>query len=190
MNPATRIAALVADNPQQMTIAEYSAVAEELARRRGCKLLVFGCGNDSPLWAELNAGGFTLFVEDCPDWASRVEAKLPAGDQVEVVTHDYGTFVAQYAEDLDRIALGWSPPSLPPAVWRSAWDVILIDGPAGFRDDLPGRVVPIHAAAMLQKNPGWRVFVHDVDRPLESHACRLYLGEPSERLDRLAVFRG
>jgi glucuronoxylan 4-O-methyltransferase len=59
----------------QMSRAEYTVITDELIKRGPCKLLVFGCGNDSPVWHSLNRGGITVFIENDESWANTTSAK-------------------------------------------------------------------------------------------------------------------
>ncbi|CAD6254290.1 unnamed protein product [Miscanthus lutarioriparius] len=66
------------ETPRQ-TEAEARAAARVLARRAPCGLLVFGLGPDSALWAALNHGGRTLFLEADADRIASARAAHPAG---------------------------------------------------------------------------------------------------------------
>jgi hypothetical protein len=57
-------------------------------------------------------------------------------------------------------------------VGEKGWDVIIIDGPMGFRSDLPGRQQPI-ATAAHHAAPGATAFVHDSNRWLEETYARI-----------------
>ena len=48
-----------------------------------------------------------------------------------------------------------------------AWDVIIVDGPAGYSGDTPGRQQPI-ATAAKHLAPGGVTFIHDIHRALEA----------------------
>jgi hypothetical protein len=81
--------------------------------------------------------------------------------------------------------------TLPPAVRRSGWDVILVDGPPGHREDLPGRMKSIYEASRLAAH-GAKIFVHDCDRPIEAAFADRYLG-PDRRFIEVsgrALLRG
>jgi hypothetical protein len=143
MEPAdllARIAALVASNPGQMSADEYLAVARAVIARRPASMLVFGCGRDSLLWADLvPAGCVLLFVENDPRWAQ--DCPRPV-----LLTRYHGVRTMwQRADPLEAME-AW------PVLARSAWDLVLVDGPRGDRDTAPGRLGPI-AFASGQKSP-------------------------------------
>src|SRR5262245_3789537 len=115
------------DPATQISPAQIEAVASVVrARAPGGRLLVFGLGQDAPMWQRLNADGETLFVEDKPAY---IEAARRAMPQVRVVRADYaattvlGAFATLPAA-LDAVAM--------PEELRGSWDVILVDGPAGY----------------------------------------------------------
>ncbi|WVZ53377.1 hypothetical protein U9M48_004328 [Paspalum notatum var. saurae] len=64
--------------PRQ-TEAEAGAAARVLARRAPCNLLVLGLGPGSALWAALNHGGRTLFLDPDAARVAAARAARPAG---------------------------------------------------------------------------------------------------------------
>jgi glucuronoxylan 4-O-methyltransferase len=116
-------------------------------------------------------GGITAFLEDQPEWATEARARL-ASASVHVV--QYGTTVSEWRGLLDQPAmLGMD---LPEEIGARRWDVILVDGPAGYDDTRPGRMKSIHAASRLAAS-GARVFVHDCERAVEQAFAARYLGD-------------
>ncbi len=167
----------------QMQRPELRAIAEAIRSRRGCSLLIFGCGNDSVFWEAVNRNGTTAFVEDDPAWMENVQAKLKAA----------AVYLARYDTRLsDWISLLNSPEklalALPDAVTARRWDVVIVDGPPGYLEheerfgrEAPGRMKSIYMASTLVA-PGGCVFVHDCDRVVERQYAVRYLGA-----DRLFV---
>lgn len=157
-------------------VVEIEAVIAAIRARPDCALLVFGVGNDSALWTRVNAQGTTLFLENDAEWARRVAASLPAA---QIAAVSYRTTRGQWRALLDDP--GSLAMSLPRTVRERPWDVVLVDGPAGYDDTTPGRMQSIYEASRLVA-PGGIVFVHDCERPVEQAYCERYLGA-----DRLAV---
>jgi uncharacterized protein (TIGR01627 family) len=158
----------------QLHAAELRPIVTAIRERPGCALLVFGCGNDSPFWEKVNRGGTTAFLEDNPRWVSNARAALATATVHSV---QYGTRLAEWPRLLDspsELAM-----DLPVELDSRRWDVILVDGPAGYDDTQPGRMKSIYAASRLVA-AGGRVFVHDCDRPAERAFTSRYLGD--ERL--------
>jgi glucuronoxylan 4-O-methyltransferase len=63
--------------PQQ-TAEEIRVALRVLQRRTPCNFLVFGLGLDSPMWAALNHGGRTVFLEEDAAWIGSVRGRHPA----------------------------------------------------------------------------------------------------------------
>jgi hypothetical protein len=156
----------------QLRYRELSLVERQIRSRgiAGVNLLVFGLGNDAALWARLNACGRTVFLEDDAHWISRIAARWP---RLETHRVHYHTTLGQWRELIAqpaRLAL-----ALPDEVARVAWDVILVDGPAGWHGGCPGRMQSIYMASVLVA-PGGAVLVHDAEREVEASYSARYLG--------------
>jgi hypothetical protein len=52
----------------QFTEAEARLVGTAIRQFQRCRLLVFGAGNDSSMWNQINAGGTTVFLEHNANW--------------------------------------------------------------------------------------------------------------------------
>ncbi len=154
----------------QLTAPEIGPVAGAIRARPGCRLLVFGCGNDSAFWEAVNAGGETVFLENSESWAAAVRQSLQSAG-VHIV--DYGTRLSDWRALLESPAR--LKMTLPPAVAARTWDVVLVDGPAGHEPDSPGRMKAIFAASNLVGRGG-AVFVHDSEREVEAAYAARYLG--------------
>jgi hypothetical protein len=153
----------------QLKDAELRPIVQAIQAKPGGGMLVFGCGNDSPVWESLNAGGMTAFVEDDAVWAAHVRGRLRSA---KVFLTKYGTTRRQWRTMLAQpSALAMT---LPDEIRSRQWDVILVDGPAGYDDDRPGRMKSIYEASRLVA-PGGKVFVHDSDRPVEAAYAARYL---------------
>ena len=166
----------------QLDPTETARIIATIRSRGPCKLLVFGLGRDSPLWSRVNLGGMTVFLEDDPMWFQQI---LRKHRQLTAHLVDYASRREEWRELLDspgRLAL-----ALPESIERERWDVILIDGPAGFTDSNPGRMKAIAVARSLAARPA-DVFVHDCDREVEQVYCDRFLG-PENLLDEVGVLR-
>lgn len=155
----------------RLTVHELRPVIEAVTARPGGSLLVFGAGTDSRLWEHVNAGGTTAIVEHDPGRATRARARLSSA---RARLLEDRTRTAQWPALLDRP--GDLVLDLPDEVRSRRWDVVLVDGPPGHTDALPGRMSSIYEAARLVA-PGGRVFVHDVERPAEAAFAARYLGD-------------
>ncbi|CAN6326097.1 unnamed protein product [Urochloa humidicola] len=196
------------DKPQQ-TADEIGVSLRVLQRRAPCNFLVFGLGHDSPMWAALNHGGRTVFLEEDASWISTVGSNHPSLESYHVrydtVLTDSGALlelrnhpscVAQAdlssaAEAGCRLALR----DLPPVFREVEWDLIMVDAPTGWTPESPGRMGAIYTAGMAARarrpgNGDTDVFVHDVDRPVEDAFCKAFLceGYLAEQVGRIRHF--
>ena len=106
---------------------ELEAVIKSVKKKTPCNLLVFGLGNDSQLWAQLNEGGNTIFLEDKDDWYKTIQQR---DHRIRAYLVDYQTKRSQWQKLLNAPDLLEMP--LPNEIEKTAWDIILVDGPNRF----------------------------------------------------------
>jgi len=177
----TRAFGRAAATRNQMTAAQYFRIALELISRAPCRLLVVGAGKDTELYTRANAGGRTLVLEGHSKWLETI-----VGLGAEALHVSFQSQVNGPALEPCTV-----PEGIPPHVLEQSWDVILVDGPEGWRGDLPGRQQSIFLAGQLARG-NTTVFLHDYERPLEREFAGLYLRAPDEvhgEEPALAVFR-
>ncbi|XP_023764957.1 glucuronoxylan 4-O-methyltransferase 1 [Lactuca sativa] len=192
--------------PQQ-TYKEISVSLRVLLKKSPCNFLVFGLGFDSPMWATLNHGGRTVFLEEDKSWIQQIQSKFPTLESYHVV---YDTKVARAAELMEigkreecnvvgdprvsgcELAMKGN---LPEEVYEVEWDLIMVDAPTGYHDEAPGRMKAIYTAGLMARNREegeTDVFVHDVNRVVEDEfskvfLCEGYLSEEEGRLRRFTI---
>ena len=120
----------------QMHANEIFFIARAI--RPPVNFLIFGMGNDSPFWFELNHRGRTVFVEDQEEWFRRTRGENPFLEAYLVKCRTTLTEAMQLIDCPARLAL-----DLPPEIRKTEWDAILIDGPAGYEDNTRGRMKSI-----------------------------------------------
>jgi uncharacterized protein (TIGR01627 family) len=156
-------------NNIQLDVTQMEAISRVVAQKAPCKMLVFGMGYDSAIWAGLNRRGKTLFLESDEEWYRKIVNKHK---KIKGYKVDYR------ARMRDWQALLKNPSSLkialPEEVENERWDVILVDGPAGFEVEHHGRMESIFQASRLVGFSG-DIFVHDCDRVVEDSYCCEYL---------------
>ena len=167
-------------NKIQLSVKEIKTITTLIRHKPNCNFLVFGVGNDSILWQALNPFGRNVFIEDNHYWLDKIKARVPG---LEAYTVTYGTTLTNWRKDIASIP----QLELPDDVQNFQWDIILVDAPAGNKNDDPGRLQSINAAANIA-NAGSFVLVHDCNRELEQQCSSTYLGEEYEAVDRLRVY--
>jgi len=152
-----------------MSANQYRYLRNHLLDANNGSLLVFGLGHDSLLWSECVSGELA-FIEDNPTYLSLA----PVASRV--VLH---RFASQVGKRLPT-------PPVPQLINRP-WDFVLVDGPAGFSRNSPGRQFSIDWARQLAIK---QVFVHDYERPWERTLCDQNFGKPTHVLEPTGKRRG
>ncbi|RZS07647.1 hypothetical protein BHM03_00038550, partial [Ensete ventricosum] len=174
--------------PQQSR-AEIRLTLDVLRRRGPCNFLVFGLGRDSRMWAAMNAGGTTLFLEEDSEW---YELVLKTSPMLRAHHVKYRTRL----DESDKLLRGYRKEAecrpgaadgisglqrnggcplalvgLPREVYEREWDVVMIDAPKGYFPSAPGRMAAIYSATVMARGRRGEgdtdVFLHDVDRKVE-----------------------
>jgi len=156
----------------QLRPPEVIKIAHAVRKFDHCKMLVFGLGNDSPFWCEINRKGRTVFLEDFQPWFDKITGEYP---EIEAYPVSYTGNITQWRALIDAPAQ--LKIELPEEVSGNTWDVILVDGPRGhkFSEEIPGRMSSIYTASQLVGKNGY-VFVHDAERLVEQAYAKKYLG--------------
>jgi hypothetical protein len=132
------------------------------------KMLVFGLGYDSKMWYEGNKN--TWFVENKDSYIKLNEKDIPAKN---IIKYDYvgitrGTSFELTDEQIEKFVC-------PPALLKEGpFDIIIIDGPEGFSDDRPGRLIPSYWSSKFLSKPGTIIYVDDSGRKLETYCVKKY----------------
>ena len=162
----------------EVTLSEIRQVSQ---RRGHCNLLVFGLGNDSPFWRDSNAAGTTVFLENSQEWIDRIQERAErGGERLAVHKVDYttqtGRDAGKYRDGSKRGAWASLMLQLPADVKSKEWDIVIVDGPQGFRKRHPGRWQSIYTAAHLKRPPHALTVIDDCQREIESSFAALVFG--------------
>ncbi|KAF0895223.1 hypothetical protein E2562_008562 [Oryza meyeriana var. granulata] len=198
--------------------AEVAATARVLSRRAPCNLLVFGLGHGAALWAALNHGGRTVFLEEDDALVSDVATRHPASLALEAYRVAYLASAADADELLalrdsadctgaanqqqrplspghfDRSPCKLAVRGLPAAFYEAEWDVIVVDAPTM---EAPGMMGAIYTAAVAararrpaESGGETDVVVHDVDQQVQDRFSTAFLcgGYLKEEVGKLRHF--
>ena len=141
---------------------------------------VWGMAHDVAAGTKLTGGDLRqvrVRLYDDAEWAAATRARLRTATVHPV---RYGTRQSAWRALLRQSAA--LSMTLPDEIRSRRWDVILVDGPAGYNDDMPGRMKSIYEASRLIA-PGGTVFVHDCERPVEAAYCARYLRKGRLRVE-------
>ncbi|KAJ0755232.1 putative glucuronoxylan 4-O-methyltransferase [Helianthus annuus] len=172
---------------------ELRFLSDIILQKSPCNLLVFGLEDQYLKLPAINEGGKTIFLEDKPEKlidlttnvngsarVYRIRYKTSAKEAYKLLKHarthsscslrpGVRTLTAKC-----KIALT----GLPKEVFKTKWDVIVVDGPGGDGPESPGRMSAIYMAGVLARaGNGTNVVVHDVDRMIEKWFSWEFLSE-------------
>jgi len=164
-------------NGVQLSTMQLKVICATIKRKIPKKLLVFGLGNDSFFWTNLNRKGVTVFLEDNKEWFKNVMKK---SENIKAYLVSYNTQRKDWEIMLEDKSL--LEMTLPNDVEKEAWDVILVDAPAGWNDESPGRMKSIFLSSKLIRISG-DIFVHDCDREVEEIYCDKFLQKENLRME-------
>ena len=137
-----------------------------LSKGPGCNMLVFGVGGDSIIWNTINEAGYTLFIEHDDRWTRKTREQIPG---VNVITYQYNTRCEPEWPIHEQPAINSADllqHAMPGELGERKWDVILIDGPTGFNNKCPGRMLPIFWSSLISDS-SCDIFIDDYSRPIE-----------------------
>jgi len=163
-----------------LSTEQLKIISETLRCKTPCKVLIFGLGNDSLFWSGLNRGGLTVFIEDNQEWYKKITTLSSA---IKAFLVHYDTQRKDWKTFLQNTSL--LNMTLPDEIEKEKWDVILIDGPSGWKDHEPGRMKSIFLASRLIGKSG-DVFVHDCDREVEDAFSNKFLGTDNLKMENRA----
>jgi hypothetical protein len=192
MNTEDKILSLIETYGQNKNIQTAKTVMQtilmDVLNRSNPKMLVFGLGYDSALWYNATNCN-TFFVEDNKKF-------IEMNDEInkdKIVYYKYDTKVADGL--LSKVKHKYvEPPTY--LLENGSYDIIFIDGPAGWNMKCPGRVLPIFWCEKLL-NVGGTVYIDDANRDLEKRAIENFLVKSSlcvkiaemDERDGLAIFQ-
>lgn len=160
-----------------LSTEQLKIIAASVRRKTPCNFLVFGLGNDSLFWSGLNRSGLTVFIEDNKAWFEKITGRSNA---IKAFLIRYDTQRKDWRKFLEDASL--LNTALPDNVEKEKWDIILVDGPSGWKDYQPGRMKSIFLASRLIGKSG-DIFVHDCDREVEDAFCSQFLGKDNLRME-------
>ena len=161
------------DNKGLMSVKQYRHISSKLSEVAPCSLLVFGLGEDSYLWRNINEKGTTIFLEDDEEWINQVNDGSLDVEKIVYKTRVEDAEIIGF--DAEKLAL-----ELPEKVTNRLFDFIIVDAPLGHQPPRPfkgpGRMSSIFAASTLLSKKGIAV-VDDMARNVEKTYAFHFLGK-------------
>jgi hypothetical protein len=137
------------------------------------KMLVFGLGYDSKMWYEGNHKN-TYFIENNDQYIQLNKNDIPDNN---IIKYDYKITCESSFKLIDEEINTFEIPEY--LLKLSPFDIILIDGPEGWKQDKPGRLIPCYWATLLSKN-GTLIYIDDSNRLLESFCIEKYFSNKNK----------
>lgn len=138
------------------------------------KMLVFGLGYDSKMW--FNGNKNTYFVEDNEEYIKLNENDIPSEN---IIFYNYNTTVKDSFKMSDKDI--YSVPIPTKIIELSPFDIILIDGPAGYNSEQPGRLLPCYFSNLVSRK-GSIVYIDDSSRPLETYCINKFFKDKQKTI--------
>lgn len=180
-------------NDKTLSDKEIRFLSDIILQKSPCNLLVFGLEDQYLKLPAINEGGKTIFLEDRQEklikmtgYANgstqvfRIRYKTSAKEAYKLLKHARTHSSCSLRSGIRtvtakcKIALT----GLPKEVFKTKWDVIVVDGPGGDSPESPGRMGAIYMAGVLARaGNGTNVVVHDVDRMIEKWFSWEFLSE-------------
>ena len=136
-------------------------------------MLVFGLGYDSELWYNATNKN-TFFIENNKQY---IELNNNINSN-NIIYHEYKNITVKNSFQLteDKIKNYEIPNKI---LELAPFDIILIDGPNGFNDECPGRLLPIFWSKTHLSKKGTIIYIDDINRKLENKCVNKFLmGKP------------
>ena len=139
------------------------------------KMLVFGLGHDSKMW--YNGNKNTYFIENNDAYIHLNRNFIPKSN---IIKYEYKNINVENSlimndDDISKYIIPENIKNLGP------FDIIIIDGPAGNTNKLPGRLIPYYWATQLSKK-GTIIYGDDSSRKLENYCINKFFKDKEIKL--------
>jgi len=143
-------------------------IIDILTNCKNKKMLVFGLGYDSELWYNATNKN-TFFIENNQKYID-LNKNI---DSNNIVYHKYDGITVKNSFNLTDTQI--NSYKIPQQILKNApYDIILIDGPNGFDDNCPGRLLPIFWSKKYFSKSSTIIYVDDASRTLEKKCINKY----------------
>jgi hypothetical protein len=141
------------------------------------KMLVFGLGYDSKMW--YNGNKNTYFIESNDYYINLNINDIP---KCNIIKYEYENINVKNSfkmsdNEINKYIIPEKIKNLGP------FDIIIIDGPEGYADNKPGRLIPYYWASQLSKKDTI-IYCDDCSRKLESYCINKFFKDKKKLLCR------
>jgi len=131
------------------------------------KLLVFGLGYDSKMWYEGNNRN-TYFVENKQEYIDLNKNDIPMDN---IIKYNYDTLLEKSLNLTDNEIMKYEVNNKLKSL--APFDIIIVDGPEGYCNTTPGRLIPCYWSTLLSKK-GTIIYIDDATRKLENYCINKF----------------
>lgn len=158
---------------------DRSVIDDILKNIEGKKMLIFGLGYDSNLWFRATDNN-AFFIEHDDKYIKYCVDNTKIGLK-NIVKHSYSnisvkgslsTLLKEPDSRLDELY------PIPDDILKlGQFDIILVDGPCGYEEDQPGRLLPIYWSFKYLSKPNTLIYIDDTKRELERLSISRFVGD-------------
>lgn len=150
------------------------------------KMLVFGLGYDSKMWYYMTNKN-TFFIEHNDDYIN-LNKDI---DCENIIKYEYNDISVEksinllkknksfYIDELQNYKIPQKLIELGP------FDVIIVDGPTGYNEKCPGRLLPIYWSKTFLSKKESVIYVDDTNRKLESQCIQTFFKDDYIRFSNI-----
>lgn len=159
-------------------------IYDSLKLYKNPKMLVFGLGYDSNLWYNITNKN-TFFIEHNQEYIDL--NKEIAYDHI--IKYDYNDISVSksmnilknnsFSKELEQYKI---PEKL---LEQKPFDIIIIDGPTGYNNECPGRLLPIYWSKNMLSKSGTIIYVDDSNRPLENKSVKMIFSSDLKKYSKI-----
>lgn len=143
--------------------------------RTNDNVLVFGLGYDSKMWYHQNNN--TYFIENNEEYINLNKDIIP---QENIIQYDYKNLTVKNSFNMNFNDMNIY--KIPTKILQLApFKIILIDGPAGYNDEQPGRLIPMFWTRYLS-DENTLIYVDDSSRKLETYAINKFFNNNPKKI--------
>jgi hypothetical protein len=163
------------DKRIQTNILIINDIANEIYEKDK-KMLIFGLGYDSNLWYNLTNKNI-FFIENNQEYI-KINKNI---SKENIIIYDYNGITVKTSFTMTDKEINSF--MIPDEIIKNApYDIIYIDGPPGYRENNPGRLLPIYWSSTVLSKPGSIVYIDDCKRPLESMCINRYFNNNKQEI--------
>ena len=139
------------------------------------KMLVFGLGYDSKMW--YNGNKNTYFIESNDEYIDLNINDIPKSN---IIKYEYKNINVKDSlkmsdDNINKYIIPEEIKNVGP------FDIIIIDGPEGYRLEKPGRLIPYYWTTLLSKK-GTIIYGDDCNRALEKYCINKFFKNKEKML--------